>query len=132
MTELFVPYQEALDMKLLEFNEPCFGLYNQIKELCYPQLNYGEWKSFHDQKDPWITPAPTYSQAFRWFREKHGLQHTITWNKFYLKTPQEWNVRKQWTDEPLIPYGYSGMSSTYEQAELACLRKLIELVKQQL
>lgn len=72
----FVVYPLALRMKRIGFNKPCFGLYNPIKELCYPQLNYGEWKSFHIQEEQrWITPAPTWQSAFDWFSKEHNFHY---------------------------------------------------------
>lgn len=50
--------------------------------------------------------APLYQQAFRWFREKHNLHHLDLISLLYLE--QKMN---------------------YEEAELACLNKLIEIVK---
>lgn len=67
--------------------------------------------------------------VFRWFREKYDLQYNIVWNKFYDKTPYQYEVRPTWRNEPLRPYGTSGMCSTYEEAEEACLLKLIEICK---
>ena len=62
--KLFVSCEIARRLKAQGFNEPCLGLYNPIKELCYPQLHYGEWKSFYDQPDQrWITLAPIYQQV---------------------------------------------------------------------
>ena len=67
--------------------------------------------------------------VLRWFREKYKIGYNITWNKFYENTPYQWEVRKYWENEPTIPYGYAGMSKTYEEAELACLKKLIKIAK---
>lgn len=132
MNKEFVPYEQALALKGLGFNEPCFGYYYT--------LNGKDWqfaeKSVYYRLDDEINIgpkfsllAPTFSQAFRWFREKYDLQYNIVWNKFYNKTPYEYEVRPIWRDEPLRPYGTSGMCITYEEAELACLKKLIELIK---
>jgi hypothetical protein len=74
LKNLFVPYELAYTAKQNGFNELCFGLFNPIKELCYPQLHYGEWKSFNDQEDQrWITPAPTYQQIVDWLSEKFNI-----------------------------------------------------------
>lgn len=74
LDDLFVPYELAYTAKQKEFDKPCFGLFNPIKELCYPQLHYGEWKSFIDQQDQrWITPAPTYQQIVDWLSEKFNI-----------------------------------------------------------
>jgi hypothetical protein len=121
LTYEFVPYTLALRMKALDYNESCMAYYNKSKKLHFDKYTTSHWSS--------TCLAPLYQQAFRWFRDNHKLQHNINWNKFYTDTPYGWEVRKQWTDEPLIPYGHSGMSKTYEEAELACLKKLIEIVE---
>jgi hypothetical protein len=78
------------------------------------------------------TTAPLYQQAFRWFREKHGLFTSIlvdqtTKPKFcynmseYFEDETTW----EWKDD----WGNSSFYRTYEEAELACLQKLIEIAK---
>jgi hypothetical protein len=65
--------------------------------------------------------APTYSQAFRFFRKKYGLSSWVynsdTTKHFYTILQ---NGRIVKAVESLI---------THEQAELECVRKLIEIVK---
>ena len=130
----FVPYNEALALKELEFDEPCIQQYSYDGAIMFCVNSWGQPRfktnkeSLSDSGGDCIS-APTFSQAFRFFREKYDLQYTITWNKHYSKNPYQWEVRKSWRDEPIIPYGIGGMSETYEQAELECLRKLIELCK---
>jgi hypothetical protein len=64
---------------------------------------------------------PTFSQAFRWFREKYNMRVWVEWGSEYLCLS-------------VIQYN-SGMKecinsySNDEEAELACLIKLIEIVK---
>jgi hypothetical protein len=65
-----------------------------------------------------IIAAPTYSQAFRWFRTKFNCHHTINLNKKYVGIAYS-SVVNFSVDE----------FNTYEEAELACLKKLIEIVK---
>ena len=110
MEKEFVPYEQALELKELGFNEPCLGYWNIDPYLPKPTLNMV--RPFDHE---WCVPAPLYQQAFRWFREKFNLHHEIEYNGFeYL--------------------GYvSGMTAnifkTYEEAESACLKKLIEITK---
>ena len=58
----FVPYEQALALKELGFNEPCLASYFHAGKRLHitEYINYGEY----------TTLAPTFSQAFRWFREK--------------------------------------------------------------
>lgn len=125
MEKEFVPYEIALALKELGFDEPCFGFYGTDG---YLYLQHARNGNIFKRNNGCL--SPTFSQTFRFFREKYDLQYTITWNKHYPKTPYEWEVRKSWRDEPLRPYGIGGMSATYEEAELECLKKLIEIAKE--
>jgi hypothetical protein len=71
ITKEFIPYTEALSLKELGFDEPCFGLYHNDKTFYPTQCKSHE--QFHGQ----ICSAPLYQQAFRWFREKYEWQHSI-------------------------------------------------------
>ena len=142
MNKEFIPYQQALELKELGFDEPCFGYYeNQDKKLVihYNNLPLTEGQ----QKRPnlfkidnrnsvlsqWATAVPTYSQAFRWFRDKkladgsvsrHGEAdggYSYRWDILY-----EYGVY----EERHFKLGYK----TYEEAELSCLKEMIEIVKQ--
>ncbi len=104
----FTLHPEALELKELGFDEPCFGVY-ATKDGYVRKSAYDE-----------IGNAPTYSQAFRWFRDKHGLCIVI-----------------KPIDDKKLDLGYNLLKNglimsahlTYEEAELACLKKLIEIVK---
>jgi len=121
MKKEFIPRQEALELRQLGFNEPCFCWYNSQGDLLSDiTIGYGTNDFLYTQEDmdvnQWI--VPTYSQAFRWFREKHNCHHTINLNKKYVGIAYS-SVVNFSIDE----------FNTYEEAELACLVKLIELVK---
>jgi hypothetical protein len=64
--------------------------------------------------------APLYQQAFRWFREKHGLNSYIYKN---LAGANFWGYYNSKT-------GGTSPYNTYEEAKLACLNKLIHRKKQ--
>lgn len=61
MTHLFIPYQQALELKALGFDEPCFAWF--ILE------GDGAKSTFIPEKCPkqdiGLCLAPTFSQAFR-------------------------------------------------------------------
>ena len=121
MEKEFVKYMEALALKELGFNELCFGYYDhQIKELDTISSEVCERLCKHDTH----IKAPTYSQAFRFFREKYGLDYEIT----YGGKKGEYNVFIKG-----YIYGNNGNNPSifsYEEAELECLKKLIEIVKE--
>jgi hypothetical protein len=108
MNKDFVPYELALELKQLGFDEPCFMYYTDKGELYKSDL-YG-------------ISAPTYSQAFRWFREKHNLKSWIQEHKsdtfIYEIRPHVLSDYKQ---------GETYVYTNYEKTELACLKKLIEI-----
>lgn len=124
MQELFVPYQESIELKELGFDEPCFGFYTEeykhlIKTYCRYPINL--------PTRPFL--APTFSQAFKWFREKHNLNvfiqnGTSSWMAFIGNTPNY----IPFIDEVKGNNKFKG-HDTYEEAELECLRKLIQIVK---
>ena len=111
----FVPYQQAIELKELGFDEPCFGYYNNGNEFTF----FVDVRSGNTNSEFRFFPtAPTFSQAFRWFREKGSdvkvqKESTGLYFGFY------------WTGAAWITVG----AGSYEEAELACLRKLIEIVK---
>ena len=110
----FIPYEQALALKELGFDEPCFGHY-------WENLFYYETTHHHPStmpNSPESCLAPLYQQAFRWFREKYGYLpniHDFNGN-FKATLSGNCNWLGSWT-------------KTYEEAELACLIKLIEIVK---
>jgi hypothetical protein len=116
MKEEFVPYELAVKLKQLGFDEPCF-LYWWKNESGYilADIIYDEVRTL-DFK------APLFQQAFRWFREEHGMAGIIE-----IGT-QEYSffVFDEKTDSRKVT---SSMNGTYEEAELACLDKLIEIVE---
>jgi hypothetical protein len=112
----FAPYEEALALKELGFDQPCFGYFilgqlfvtsdTVYNSLCIP-----------------VCKAPTYSQAFRWFRENHNLKSCIMFRTSMADNEEyyDWLIKGQ-----EVVYRHF---KTYEEAELACLKKLIEIVK---
>ena len=81
-------------------------------------------------KDAGECLAPTFSQAFRWFREKYDLRIWVESN--YGVTKFEYVIAT--TNPNFIDKQFNDLSAykTYEEAELACLIKLIEIVKNKL
>ena len=122
MKREFIPYELALELKELGFNEPCLASYNHAgKRLDIREyINHGEYTVL----------APVYSQAFRWFREKHGL---VSWISFRIDLQKKylWYI----TDVKDIvtrdcDYIFDLQIESYEESEIACLKKLIEIVKE--
>ena len=119
----FAPYQESLELKELGFDEPCFGSWetDYVKLPTYTHSISGFYKNSNHPIGK--VTAPTFSQAFRWFREKYGLYSWITM-ELGNKSTFCWVLSGEHTSTQYAAYFH-----TYEEAELACLRKLIEIVK---
>ena len=75
-----------------------------------------------------IFKNPLKSQVFRWFRDKYGLYANLSsWiHEEELGIYHEFEIY----GNPNGVYG-DGKYDTYEEAENACINKLIELSKQQ-
>ena len=143
MKKEFVPFELAVKLKELGFDEPCFGYYvdGELRgiNLGIEQLGgiepYYQRFGFHtlsnhniDNPNKIVVTAPTFSQAFRWFREKHnidGLLHKTAEGSYYF-----WITECEYENYNHYKY-YNQMVyfNTYEEAELACLERLIELVE---
>jgi hypothetical protein len=112
----FVPYELALELKQLGFDEPCFGVYfNPTQELFIG-------KKVNEYTKDVRTPASTYSQAFRWFRNNGKVAEIFS--QLLPSNKYKWGFKIQ---------GIEGVTDgffTYEEAELACLRHLIKTVKE--
>jgi hypothetical protein len=116
MEKEFVTYEQALAVKELGFNEKCLTYYyNEILVFTpIPSLNTN---SFWVGKDNNFITVPLKQQVFRWFREKYGLDGFV-FNSGDNK--YSFNISDNYF-----------LNTTYEEAENACIDKLIELSKQQ-
>tara|TARA_R110000868_G_C10826515_1_gene759011 strand:- start:602 stop:1039 length:438 start_codon:yes stop_codon:yes gene_type:complete len=143
MQKEFCPYEQALALKELGFDEECFnrfytkpkskmfrvdekGRYYPIKNTSKKLYTMGKDFVLNDSN---VILAPTFSQAFRWFREKHGLfvsPNIIS----YEDSPCLWFFEINSIILPLdTELGETNDYKTYEEAEFECLNKLIEIVK---
>lgn len=130
MKKEFIPYEQALELKELGFDEPCFFAFDN----CSIQMRCSDLRT-NEQKFSGVnynisiyTSQPSYSQAFRWFRDKKLCDGSVCrhvgadggysyrWDIVY-----EYGVY----EERHFKQGYK----TYEQAEFACLNELIEIIK---
>ena len=151
MNKEFIPYEQALELEKLGFDEACFAYYDeedqekQVYEYancsrnitgdraCYnddflsvtnTQLDkHGAFSSKDDEDTESYSrwTAPLYQQAFRWFREKYGLYS-------YIEMFQDGDGIKSY-EFVIYNNKAEGYYIFYEEAELACLCKLIEIVK---
>lgn len=141
MKNEFVPYEQALELKELGFNEPCLSAYfvfgdGKLRNGSYGQTQSelfinGIGKQIGDREIELkmyayhVVSTPTFSQAFRWFRENYDMQAWFSHGGYIGLTCFQITSYKQST----IFYELSSPMLVYEEAELDCLKKLIELTK---
>lgn len=129
MEKEFVPYELALELKELGFYESCFGVF-QTQENNRLVIQYFQKSSLKFATH--LLPAPTFSQVFRWFREKYYLLYEIVFYRENKKTKKGyWYNICQWNSD-MTKRNIINVDlyfTTYEEAEHACLKKLIEIVK---
>jgi hypothetical protein len=119
MTKEFVPYELALKLKELGFEERCFTRYYESGKLA-DSLSYLHHNYFGQVN------APTFQQAFRWFREKYGLFGYVFDRE---RGNYYWGISKLFSGETEEDSSEGPFDDSYEEAELACLDKLIEIVE---
>lgn len=119
MEKEFIPVELALRLKALGFNETCFGYRDGGGDIMIKETPHS------------VISAPTFSQAFRFFRENYNTCVEIHETTDWEEDNESWSF---------VIFKYrlgdnDGMISstidydTYEDAELDCLKKLIEIVE---
>ena len=125
MKREFVPYEQALELRTIGFDEECIMYYSDslngytLKSSDYWYSNSHWMFNADDNKDRHLMcTAPLYQQAFRWFREEYSTSQYV--QKFETKFFCCVHDGNSWSAETF---------DTYEEAELACIKKLIEIAK---
>jgi len=137
MNKEFLPYQQSLELQKLGFNEPCFGAHaswgfmsaNDVNSLSDEVTQKDLDDQGYNEEDA-VCLAPTWRQAFRFFRDKYKLYGSYGQtnddreevNGFVISNFINGTRNKLFADWEV---------GTYEEAELACLVKLISIVKEQ-
>lgn len=132
MIKEFVPYEQALSLKELGFDGECLGYFEgkNIEFACDDSSSPGLVFLKNSNNN---LVAILYQQAFRWFRENHKLQcypildiEDTYWCLFSDGIGSGYLMKKG-------NFGYYSEDhlefKTYEEAELECLKKLIEITK---
>ena len=100
-------------MKALDYDEPCMA-----------SIDMGNNNG--------LIQVPTWQYAFRWFREKYKLQHK-PWSGIINNLFYGYDILNIETQDYVINNselaGGDCDYDTYEEAELACLVKLIEIAE---
>jgi len=124
LEKYFVPYDRALKLKELGFDGECVTFYenNILKAV---DQHWGMSFSGISEKLGYkvddLILAPLFCQVFDWFREKYNLNSFIVDSKSY-----NWyfNISDMLKDDVVSEVLYF---KTFEEAQLACLDKLIEI-----
>jgi hypothetical protein len=131
MKNEFIPFQQALELKELGFDEPCFGkIYADggSEQLSYPYKNSDQIGKVTS------CSAPLYQQTFRWFMEKYNLRGFIGFRPnvkqfdchiYDMSLSGEEYVKQRTMEE----FNKDPKVGTYEEVELECIKKLISIVK---
>jgi hypothetical protein len=156
MKNLFVPYEQALHLKELGFNEECLKQYS----LCCDHDNkvirvelYDSSLCIVTSSENYPVSAPLYQQAFDFFRKQVFHQIVINDKGDYVqgmlsllplvyRTSYEIQVIEASKYHTLDKFSgaqiplhdiahkfYGNAVPTYEEAQLQCLIKLIEIAK---
>jgi hypothetical protein len=133
MQNEFIPYEQALELKELGFDEPCFGYYNTTwskqNELLFPQYA-GELENWNEMTH--LCSAPTYSQAFEFFEEKFKLFPTLHVDQT-MEPKFGYSIAEFFEDEGGF-FDWKNIMSSYlyytrQESKLECLRELIKIAK---
>ena len=117
----FVTYEQAVKLKELGFDEPCMFVHDTWGNTKnWTEDGEGEHRN-SDKNASIYYSAPLKQQVFRWFREKYEYW---SYNKEATKGTCRFYIEK--FDEKFFN---SGLFGSYEEAESACIDKLIEIIK---
>jgi len=119
MKDLFVPYQQSLELRELGFDEICLTHYwgeNILNEA------YGGWMKNSNTK---YVMAPTWEQAFKWFRVNYNLIGLVEGGYDNGKNIFTYVIWDGFKDNIIDEY-----FDTYEEAQLKCLVQLIKITKE--
>ena len=118
MKDLFCSYEQALALKELGFDEPCFGFFDTFTN----EVKGGNFPCEGSNK------APLKSQIFKWFGDEHNLIGCIDYSK---RNNWCYIIREIITiNDTLIDSKTDGGFNTYEQVQESCIDKLIEIIKE--
>lgn len=123
MEKEFVTYEQALALKELGFNEKCMGYFDVRLEHQIGNFDFTEIKGYDESI---AALSPLKQQVFRWFREKHECYANLSsWIH-----EEEIGIYHEFEIYKVKQYSHGSIRfKTYEEAENACIDKLIELTK---
>ena len=129
MDKEFIPYEQALELDELGFDEACLTYYNGRgnTEMYYNTFldGSGNYRPFVKHERLTWFGSPLYQQSFRWFREKYGL-----YTEMFVDDNKTFGyLISSFTGEDRLDKSIKRGFTTYDEAELNCLKELIQIVK---
>lgn len=127
MEKEFIPYNLAVKLKELEFDEPCIAYYVDGEDrFVYDIYTVNNFSGRNILIGKAIA-TPLWQQIFDWFRDQYGLHTEI---RSYTAERFTFVIQELKNTVKYIEYGgINNAFKTYQEARKACLEKLIELCK---
>jgi hypothetical protein len=114
MEKEFIPYEQALELKEIGFDEPCLKYWDGIGKY-FDQKDWFDWN-----QTEYFVSIPLYQQAFRWFRDRYNIDGFVRIEPlnekygFVIYNREKDNFKE-----------FSAEYTSVEDAELECLKEMI-------
>ena len=129
MENLFVSYEQALQLKELGFNEPCLKVGNPNGHILWKFMDVLDVEGvdigdiIKEKFDDRFVEIPLKQQVFKWFREKYNIIGLIE-GGFDMTNIFTYCIWEGFKDKI-----YDDYYGTYEEAEDVLINLLIDKVK---
>ena len=122
MKDQFVPYDIALKLKELGFNDECFGYYIECEKWIPASYSMEgvEYPSNNDLILDWVT-SPLYQQVFQFLRDNFNFSGNID----CCDNLSTWNIKSSKLDKGI----YSNKVQSYNDAQNECIQEIIKLIE---
>lgn len=135
MGKEFITYQQAVKLKELGFDEPCFATYNNDKKISRNPSHNMEDLLIEGKPYYWnnskvhisCITAPLKQQVFRYFRNNYNLQSEIHFNPL----TEKWRLCEiiALNNNNKVIYDGENEFKLYEEAESSCIDELIKIIQ---
>ena len=138
MINQFIPYEQALALKEIGFNETCLAFYSSPygRKINPPKLFISEncIETAAIRRVNILCLAPLYQQVFDWFRNNYGLIGNVLSYDVKLKLKFFFAIVEYDGDNKLVEEKYNCIDKwekrlfeDHQKANIACIDKLIEI-----
>lgn len=131
MKKHFATYEISLKLRVIGFDEPCFGYYDDKKKFEFI-IDSGNDPVLKNQLTGSSIVAPLWQQVIDWLREKHKMEINI--DNYYRNTVGYKPEYQIFINGKQQSFEYSSSSSVelhskYEDAREAGVLKAIQLIR---